>query len=147
MYAHLYGPRYIACQCAKSLLGQSPGTLQPLFFLNAMRRIGLHPGQDSQHALPGHQFAPPGPQRDLGEALADQRRWTRAAKQSLSSKACLHKSREEREPMERNSVAMVTPGRPSPCCSVSCCHCSFDPLRRTETTWDPNPESSTSKNP
>lgn len=61
---HFYGPRYTACQCAKSAWGHSP-----VHFPNAIRRIWLHPGQDFQDAQPGHPFAPAGPQGELREAL------------------------------------------------------------------------------
>lgn len=139
-YVHFYGPRYIACQCAKSVLGQSPGTLLPPFFPNTMKGIGLHPGQDSQPGLPGHQSAPPGPQRDSGEALAGQHSWTQAAKQSLSSRACLGESREGNGACGKEQGGhgyIWVQGRSLPCCSLSHCCCSFDPLRWTETPWDP----------
>lgn len=136
VYVHFYGPRYIACQCAKSVLGQSPGTLLPPFFPNTMKGIGLHPGQDSQPGLPSHQSAPPGPQRDSGEALAGQHSWTQAAKQSLSSRACLGESREGNGACGKEQGGhgyIWVQGRSLPCCSLSHCCCSFDPLRWTET--------------
>ena len=144
VYVHFYGPMYIAHQRDKPILGQSPGVLLPPFSPNAMRGTGPHPGQDSQHALPGRQSAPPDHRGTQVEALVGQRRWTQAAKQSLSSRACLGKSREGNKARGKEECIhghICVQGGSYPRCSLSCCHHSFDPLRGTETPWDPNPPS------